>query len=228
LYLPLLLRGAVITIKLTAVSAIIAFGFSFVGGLGRLSPSRYVRLAAGTYIEFFRGTSLLVQMFWVFYVFPLFGLTVSAFASAVVVLGLNLGAYGSEVVRGGIQAVPRGQLDAALALSFSPWQRFRRIVLPQALQLMIAPFGNLLIVLLKASSLASLITIPDLTFDGETLRATTGNTTLILLMVLLMYFVMSMVIAMATRGLEWRVAMKHGLRRRPRSGTLEPERTGLL
>jgi polar amino acid transport system permease protein len=209
-YLPLLLRGSLVTLKVTAVSAVIAFAMSFVGGLARLSKHRIVRWAAGAYIELFRGTSLLVQMFWLFYVFPTFGITLTPFVTGVLVLGLNLGAYGSEVVRGGIQAVPAGQVDAATALDFSPAQRLRRIVLPQALPLMLPPFGTLLIVLLKASSLVSLITIPDLTFDAETLRSATGHTILIYGLVLVIYFLMSEVLASGMRAVEAQVRVRQG------------------
>jgi polar amino acid transport system permease protein len=149
-------------------------------------------------------------MFWLFYVFPTFGITLTPFVTGVLVLGLNLGAYGSEVVRGGIQAVPPGQVDAATALDFTPAQRFRRIVLPQALPLMLPPFGTLLIVLLKASSLVSLITLPDLTFDAETLRSATGHTVLIYGIVLVIYFCLSAVLTGGMRAIEAQVRFRHG------------------
>jgi polar amino acid transport system permease protein len=219
-FLPLLLRGALVTVEVTAVSAVLALGMSFAGGLGRLSRHRLLRWIAGTYIELFRGTSLLVQMFWVFYVFPTFGLTLSPFTAGVAVLGLNLGAYGAEVVRGGIQAVPEGQIDAAVALDFGAGQRFRRIVLPQAVPLMLPPFGNLLIVLLKASSLVSFITLPDLTFNAESLRSASGHTLLIYSMVLVMYFLMSSVITVGMRTVEARVGLRYGARLRRESKVL--------
>jgi polar amino acid transport system permease protein len=215
-FLPLLLRGALITVEVTMASAVLAFCMSFVGGLGRLSRHRPLRWIAGIYIELFRGTSLLVQMFWLFYVFPSFGITLSPFTAGVIVLGLNVGAYGSEVVRGGIQAVPNGQIDAANALDFTAGQRFRLIVLPQALPLMLPPFGTLLIVLLKASSLVSLITLRDLTFDAASLRSATGHTVLIFSMVLVLYFLMSAVITWGMRILEARTGQRYGARiRRP-------------
>lgn len=148
----------------------------------------------------FQGTSLVIQLFWVYYVFPMFGLTLDPFTVAVLVFGLNLGSYGADVVRGALQAVPSGQFDAATALSFSQWQRFRIVILPQALKLMILPFATLLIVLLKATSLASLVTIRELTFNGEFLRAATGNTALILFLVMLIYYTLSTAI---TFSAEW-------------------------
>ena len=217
-YLPFLLKGVLVTIKVTALSAVLAFVMSFVGGLGRLARQRLLRWIAGAYIELFRGTSLLVQLFWVYYVFPMFGVSVGPFVAGVAVLGLNLGAYGSEVVRGGIQAVPAGQRDAAVALDFSPAQRFWRIIMPQAVPLMLPPFGNLLIVLLKASSLVSLVTLADLTFAADNLRSTYGHTVLIYGIVLVLYSIMSAILTAGMRLIEARDAVKYGasIKRRPR------------
>jgi polar amino acid transport system permease protein len=215
-FMPLLLKGVVVTIEVTAASAVLALIMSFVGGLGRLDRHSLVRWIAGGYIELFRGTSLIVQLFWVYYVFPMFGVSVGPFTAGVAVLGLNLGAYGAEVVRGGIQAVPAGQTDAAVALNFPSRQRFIRIVLPQAVPLMLPSFGNLLIVLLKASSLVSLVTLADLTFDATNLQSTYGHTVLIFSIVLVLYFVMSSVLTVGMHTVETRVAVRQGIRMRKR------------
>lgn len=205
-YLPSLLDGAWVTVQVTALSAALGTVVAFTMGLGRLSRRRPVRWAAGAYIEFFRGTSALVQLFWAFFALPLLGVRLEPLTAGVLVLGLNIGAYGAEVVRGAVQAVPRGQTEATVALNMSFFQRLRYVVLPQAVIAMLPPFGNLLIELLKATALVSLITLSDLTFEGQILRTATGQTAEIFAVVLAMYFLMAAVITLGIRALERRLS----------------------
>jgi polar amino acid transport system permease protein len=202
--LPLLLEGLLLTVEITVVAAFIAVAAAFVAGLGRLAPVAPLRWLAVTYVEVFRGTSLLVQLFWWFFVLPLppFEIFLSAFTVAVLGIGLNLGAYGAEVVRSAILAVPKGQLEAATALNMSPWLRMRRIVLPQALRFMLPPWGNLLIELMKGTALVSLITLHDLTFRANQLNSVTFRTMEIFLIALALYFVLAQIIAFGMRRLE--------------------------
>ena len=167
----LLLRGVGVTIALTAAAALLAAAVALAAGLARLSRSRLLRWSAALYVEIFRGTSALVQLFWFYFVLPLFGIHLPAFAAGVLVLALNTGAYGAEVVRGAVQAVPRGQRDAAAALNLGRARTVLRIILPQALPAMLPPAGNLAIELMKNSALVSLITITELTFSAQLLRA---------------------------------------------------------
>lgn len=204
--LPILMRGFSVTVQLTLTSAALALVIAIIAGLGRLSPLRPIRFLAGTYVEVFRGTSVLVQMFWFFFALPLFGITLTPFMAGVVALSLNIGAYGAEVVRGAILAVPKGQTEAAIALNMTPAQRMRRVILPQALVLMMPPFGNLVIELLKATALVSLITIPDITFQGMSLRQTTGRTAEIFLLLLLLYFAIAYPLTLAVRWIERRAS----------------------
>jgi polar amino acid transport system permease protein len=204
--LPDLLRGLVVTLQLTAGGACVALVLAFAGGLGRTSGNRLVRSAAVVYIEIFRGTSALVQLFWAYFVLPFFGIHIEAMAAGILVLGLNIGAYGSEVVRGAIQAVPPGQYEAATALSLSPRRAFWRIALPQALPVMVPSAGNLLIELLKSTALVSLITTSELTFTAQTLRASTLRTSEIFVLVLLMYFAVALVFTAGMRTLEQRLS----------------------
>ena len=125
-----LLLGTVTTIKVLICSMILYVIISMIFGLMRLSKNLVIQGIATVYIEFFRGTSLLVQLFWVYYVLPFFGLSLEAFVAGVVALGLNFGAYGAEIVRAGILAVPKGQWEAAHALNFSPAKRIKRIIIP--------------------------------------------------------------------------------------------------
>jgi polar amino acid transport system permease protein len=203
---PGLLQGLLVTLQVTAGGAAVALVMAFAGGLGRLSPYRAVRALARLYIEVFRGTSALVQLFWVYFVLPFFGISIEPIAAGILVLGLNIGAYGSEVVRGAIQAVPADQYDAATALNFTRAQTLRRIVVPQAVPVMMPPAGNLLIELLKSTALVSLITLGDLTFAAQTLRADTLRTPEIFSLVLVIYFAVALVLSRGMRRLERRVS----------------------
>jgi polar amino acid transport system permease protein len=204
-YLPSLLRGVVVTLEVTGGGIVVGLIAAFASGLMARSPIRAVRWLSRVYVEIFRGTSAIVQLFWIFFVLPLLiGWQLFPVWAGILALGLNMGAYGSEVVRGAIRAVPRGQYEAAIALSLSPFDRMRRVILPQAWVGMIPPFGNLFIELLKGSALVSLIMVNDLTFVAQGLRQLEGNTVLIYVMVLVMYFVLAYLITMGMRLLEVR------------------------
>lgn len=199
-----LLEGLVVTLKLFAGGAALALVMAFVGGLSRLSKHWPLRWLALAYIETFRGTSVLVQLFWFYFVLPFFGINLPGMTVGVLVLGLNVGAYGSEIVRGAVQSVPKGQHEAAIALNFTPRQTLWRIVIPQAIIAMLPPMGNLLIELLKATALVSLITISDLTFVAQTLRSDTLRTAEIFSLVLVMYFAVALCLTGSIRLLEKR------------------------
>ncbi len=146
-----------------------------------------------------------MQLFWLFYVRPHFGLTLPPLSVAVLGLGLNAGAYGAEIVRAAIQAVARGQYEAATALNMTRYQTMRQVIMPQALVAMIPPFGNLFIELLKGTALVSLITITELAFRGAQLNVLTLRTMEIFSIVLVIYFLMAMVITVFMRGIERRL-----------------------
>ncbi|MDX6758262.1 MULTISPECIES: ectoine/hydroxyectoine ABC transporter permease subunit EhuC [Streptomyces] len=186
--LPSVGRGVVVTLQATALSAAVALAVAFAFGLMTRSSRLLVRGPSRFAVEFFRGTSLYVQLFWLFFALPVLGFRLEPMACAVVAFGLNFGAYGSEVVRGALNAVPRAQWEAAVALGMGPRLRMRRVILPQAWVQMIPPFGNLLIQLLKATPLLSLITIADLTFEMDQLRSLTGSTAEAYLAILLIYY----------------------------------------
>jgi polar amino acid transport system permease protein len=152
-------------------------------------------------------------MFWIYFVLPAFGLQLSAFAAGVLTLGLNVGAYGAEVVRGAILAVPRGQIEAAVALGFPPATRLRRILFPQALPRMIPPLGNLAIELLKGTALVSLITIHDLTFRAQMVRSVTLETGVVFGLVLFLYLLLALTITGLVQVVERRVRKSYGVPR---------------
>lgn len=202
--LPLFGNGIAITLQLLLASALLAFLVSFVAGLCRLSKWRPVRWITATYVEWFRGSSLLVQMFWLLYAFSiLFDVRgMPPFLAGVLAIGLNYGAYGSEIVRSSIQAVPQGQTEASIALNFTPARRMRLIILPQAFKMMLPSFGNLLIELTKATSLASLITIGDMMYRANVINNTLYRTIEIYIVLLLLYFVISYPLLQLTRWYE--------------------------
>ena len=168
-----LISGTLITMLLTVLSTFLAVTIALAAGLMRMAPNPVVRGVATVYIEIFRGTSLLVQLYWIFFVLPLFGITFEKFTAGFVAVGMNLGAYGAELVRGAILSVPRGQWEAALALNMSPAKRMVRVILPQAVLIMLPAWGNLLIELLKGTALVALIAVADLMFQVKQINGTT-------------------------------------------------------
>src|SRR5205823_5504340 len=161
-YLPLFLRGAGFTVVISVLAMAIAIAGGLVLSVARRYGGPVVAAAAGVYVELFRGTPVLLQLYVLYYgLAPL--LTLDAFTAAVVGLGLNYAAYESELYRAGLEAVPAGQSEAALALGMSRWLALRRIVLPQALRVALPGVANDFIALLKDSSLVSVITVVELT-----------------------------------------------------------------
>lgn len=207
---PRIQEGITTTVLLTLGGAILAFVLALVLGLAAGNRHLYVRAPARVVVEFFRGTSLLVQLFWLFYVLPLFGYQLEATFCAILALGLNYGAYGAEVVRGSIAAVPAPQWEAALALNFSSTQRLRRVVFPQAWVQMLPPLTNLLIQLLKGSALASFVLLQDLTYQIEQLRRGTGDTIFAFGIGLILYFVIAYVLTLLMNVLEVRAKVRLG------------------
>lgn len=202
--LPAILRGLGVTMQLTLGGAALALVVALVAGIGRSSPNVIVRTITGIYVEIFRGSSVLVQMFWIFFVLPLppFNLELTALQAGILALGLNVGAYGAEVVRGAIQAIDKGQVEASIALNMPPGLRMRRVIIPQAMVRMLPPFGNLLIELLKATSLASLITLSDITFQAASLRQTVGRIPEVFGTLLVVYFLLAYPLTLGVRWIE--------------------------
>lgn len=201
-YLPLLKQGLVTTLLVTVLGAALALVVAFTLGLARSSTHRWLRWPAACIVEFLRGTSLVVQLFWLFFALPFFGIQLTPLFAGVLALGLNEGSYGSEVVRGAIASRPKGQTEAAVALNMSPALRMRRILLPQSLPAMLPPMGNVMVDLLKNSSLVSLVTVADLTFNAGLIRTSTGETAMIYGVILVIYFALSLIISAIIAMLE--------------------------
>ncbi|MFO7289678.1 MAG: ectoine/hydroxyectoine ABC transporter permease subunit EhuC [Bacillota bacterium] len=203
--LPSLVQGMVVTLQVLCYSAILAFIFSFLAGFARLSRWRPLRWAAGAVVEFFRGTSLLVQLYWLYFALPvLAGIHLPSDLVGILAFTFNYGSYGSEVVRSAILAVPRGQHEAGIALNMTPAQRMRSIILPQAFRIMLPSFGNLLIEMLKGTALLSLIFIPEMTNNIIQMRNTVGHTPQLLGLLLVGYFVIGYLLTRIMRRVESR------------------------
>lgn len=208
-YILLLARGGLVTVELTVVSCAIGFLLALVIGLGRLSRYAALRWATTIYVEFFRSTSIYVQLFWVYYVLPLIGFDLTAIQAGILGLSLNTAAYGSELVRAAVRTVPREQHEAGIALNLTRWQRLRHVVLPQALVVMLPLFNNLSIEVMKLTAIVSLITITELTFQAQVIRVQTGSTAIPYIASLALYFLFASVIAYGFRLFERRLARGH-------------------
>jgi polar amino acid transport system permease protein len=211
--LPQFGEGILVTLALTFGGGLLALLIAFVLGLGSRARSRWTRVPSRVVVEFFRGTSLVVQIFWLFYVLPLppFYVELDPMACGIIALGLNYGAYASEVVRGSINSVPKGQWEAATALDLGPVHRLRRVILPQAWPLMIPMFTNLLIQMVKGSALAAYITLHDLNFMIVELRRGTTDTVFSYTVGLLIYFAIAYLLTLLMNALEARAKNKVGL-----------------
>jgi polar amino acid transport system permease protein len=201
-----ILRGIGVTLGVTAMGIVLALIVSIVAGVTRTSRFFLIRFITRIYIEVFRGTSVIVQLYWIYFVLPVepFNINISAFEAGVLALGLNVGAYGAEVVRGAIQSIPKGQIEATIALNMTRGQRMRRVILPLATVRMIPPLGNLMIELLKASSLVSLITLADITFQTRSAQQVTGpgRATELYILLLFLYFAMAYPMTLTVRWIE--------------------------
>ncbi|MCO1654663.1 ectoine/hydroxyectoine ABC transporter permease subunit EhuC [Pseudonocardia humida] len=213
LILSFLMAGVPPTVLATVGGIALTVVLSAVAGLALVSRHRAVRAVSRVYVEFFRGTSEVVQLFWIFFVLPaLVGYQIIPLGAGILVLGLNHGAYGAEIVRGAVRAVPRAQHEGAVALSLSPWDRMRRVVLPQAVVEMLPPFTNLFIQLLKSTALLSLVVVDEVVRRGQLLvpNLGVGEKLTIYLVELVIYLVLALLITAGMRLLERRAAARVG------------------
>ena len=166
-YWPVFLKGLGITVLLTVIVFSLSAVLAVPVALAQLSRHRILRSMAHIYVEVMRGTPVILQLIYVYYVFPIIGIKIEPFSAAVIGLSMGMIAYLSEVYRGGISGIPQGQKEAAAAMGMSEMQAFRRVILPQALRLTLPSLGNYLIALFKDSALASVVTLQELMFAGQ-------------------------------------------------------------
>jgi His/Glu/Gln/Arg/opine family amino acid ABC transporter permease subunit len=190
-FLPPLLQGAELTITVSLLSFALATVAGLLVGIARISRYWPLRALATPYVQFIRGTPLLLQLFFIYYVLPYAGLVLSPFLSGVIGLTLNYSAYMAEVFRGGILAIPKGQWEAGFSTGMSRRLLLRRIILPQAMRIVIPAIGNFFVSIFKDSALVSVITMRDLMFSGQILAAATFKHFEIFAMVAVIYFLIS-------------------------------------
>jgi polar amino acid transport system permease protein len=205
--LPFLLLGAWDTLKLTFFAVLIGLILGTFIGMGRLSKIKVINVPSTVYVEFLRGTPLLVQISIVYFGLPQLGIQLQAYPAAIVALGLNSGAYIAEIVRAGIQSIPKGQYEAARSLGLSHWQTMRYIILPQAFKNILPALGNEFITLTKDSSLASVIGVTELMRRGQFVITRTFQTFSIYFGIALIYFLMTFTISRIVRYVEKRMAV---------------------
>lgn len=213
LFLSTLLQGLPETVIATSGGIALTIGMAFVAGLALLAGSSVVRAVSRIYVEGLRGTSEVVQLLFVYFALPqLIGIQFVPLWAGVLVLGLNHGAYGAEIVRGAVQSVPTAQYEGAIALNLTPLQRMWRVILPQAVVEMMPPFNNLFIQLLKGSALLSFITVSDLTqlAQGRLVPLFNSQAFTILFLVLVFYLILSLLITAVMRLLERWAAVRIG------------------
>lgn len=210
-YLPYIMRGAGVTFEVFALGTVVWLISAFVLAFGRMSRLRVVRLAAGFVIEAFRSTSGLVQLFFGYYVLPLFGVDLSPLLVSVLVLGLNVGSYASEIVRGAVGSVSRSQSEAAVLLGLGPLQRQRYVILPQAILIMVPPFTNSAVDFLQFTSFVSLVTVQDITARALTARDEIGDTALLFTLLLVFYLAGTVVITTVMNALYKHLRARRGL-----------------
>lgn len=202
-----LLKGLGTTLATVVAATLLALVLAFLVGILRTTRWKILNAILTIYVEVFRGSSVLVQLFWIYFVFPFFNIKLSAYVTAVLAIGLNYGAYGSEVVRSAIRSVPKTQLEACAALNMNGFLRMRRVVLPQAVVVMMPSFGNLQIELIKATSLVSMVTLSDLTYYATVLNNRTMQTTTIYLALLIIYYLVTRPFAFGTKKLEKKLSI---------------------
>ena len=202
---PLLLIGAGVTIQITVLSTAIGFVIGLVVGVARISHLRPLRMLAEVYVEFFRGTPLLVQIFLFYFALPVItGQRIDPFIAAISACGINSGAYVAEIFRAGIQSVDEGQMEAGRSLGMTWLQTMRYIIVPQAFKRVIPPLGNEFIAMLKDSSLVSVIGFEELTRRGQLIIAKTYGSFEIWMSVAVIYLVMTLTISRFVAYLERR------------------------
>lgn len=201
-WIPNLLEGLQVTLLVAVLGAALMLALSVVLGIMARTEALWIRAIARAVIEFFRGTSLVIQLFWLYYVLPVLGVRIDAVVVGVLAFGLNFGAYGAEVVRGSLNAVPRAQWEAGTALNFTALQRMRKIIWPQAVVIMIPSMNNLLIQLLKSTPLLYTISLVDVMNMGRSYIFATGNTATMYLVLLVIYFILAYTITFFSKGSE--------------------------
>ncbi|MGC8971296.1 MAG: amino acid ABC transporter permease [bacterium] len=205
--LPFLGKGALMTIELTLISVGIGVIIGVFGGIARVSKNPIFLIPSTVYVEVIRGTPLLAQLFLVYFGLPSLGINLPPFTAAVIAMGINSGAYVTEIFRGGIQSIEKGQMEAARSLGLSYIQAMRYVILPQAFRRILPPLGNEFVAMLKDSSLASTIAIAELMRVGREITSRTFRSFEVLAVVALLYLAITLPLSLLVRYTERRMSI---------------------
>lgn len=203
--IPALLHGATLSLEIAVTAALIGLSLGILLGFAEKSSSGFIRAFVLTYVTILRGTPMLVQILFVYYVLPQLGMMIEPFWAATLAIGLNSSAYISEIIRSGISAVPKGQIEAAQTLGFGHTATMRYIVFPQAFRVALPGLGNELITLIKDSSLASIIGVMELSKEASIIRSRTYDAFSILLAVAVIYLFLTAMVSFFVKILEKKV-----------------------
>jgi polar amino acid transport system permease protein len=207
-FFPILMSGVALTIMVTIGSLLLSTVLGLVWALMRVSGIGVLTGFSGGLINVIRGIPIIVLLFYLYFVMPEFGVTLSALQAAILGLGIAYSAYQAENFRAGIEAIDKGQIEAAQAIGMSWWQTMRRVVLPQAVKIVLPPYGNVMIMMLKDSSQASTITVAELALQGKLIASSTFKNTSVFTLVALMYLTMSIPLILLFRHFEKRAGQK--------------------
>jgi polar amino acid transport system permease protein len=201
-FLPILLQGVWLTIVVTIGSLVLSTILGLLWAMMRVSGLRALSGLSGGLINVIRGIPIIVLLFYLYFVMPDFGITLTALQAAILGLGIAYSAYQAENFRAGIEAIDKGQIEAAQTIGMGWWLTMRRVVLPQAVRIVLPPYGNIMIMLLKDSSQASTITVAELALQGKLIASSTFKNTNVFTLVALLYLAMSIPLILLVRHLE--------------------------
>jgi polar amino acid transport system permease protein len=207
-FMPILLLGVRNTILVTLGSLVVSTVLGMVWALMRVSGVRPLAIVAVVVVNVIRGIPIIVQLFYIYFVLPDFGITLTALQAAIIGLGIAYSAYQSENFRAGIEAIDRGQIESAYSLGLGWGLTMRKVVLPQAIRIMLPPYGNIMIMMLKDSSQASTITVAELALQGKLIASSTFQNTTVFTLVAALYLVMSLPLIALSGWLERRFGRK--------------------
>ncbi|NHH79417.1 amino acid ABC transporter permease [Burkholderia gladioli] len=207
-FLPILLKGAIVTVEITVCSFVLSTLIGLAFALMRVSPNRLLSGSAAAVINVIRGLPIIVQLFYIYFVLPDLGVQLSAFQAGCIGLGIAYSAYQAENFRAGIEAIDRGQIEAAQSIGMRGAMIMRRVVLPQAFRIALPPYGNTLVMMLKDSSLASTITVAEMTRAGQLIASSTFQNMTVYTLVALLYLALSLPLVWSLRRLERRLGLK--------------------
>ena len=191
-FLPILLQGVKLTILVTIGSLLLSTLLGLVWAMMRVSGIRLLSRIAGLIVNVIRGIPIIVQLFYIYFVLPDFGIALSALEAAIIGLGIAYSAYHAENFRAGIEAIDKGQIEAAQSIGMSWAMTMRRVILPQAVKIVLPPFGNIVVMMLKDSSQASTITVAELSLQGKLIASSTFKNTSVFTLVAALYLSMSL------------------------------------